>query len=86
MADLLIHNETVIHQLLAIANREQRPVEVILVDMIRAYEAQPPQNPLLQMAAAADALGLHADRDDISENFDSLLRDSWGEDDQRSGG
>ncbi len=32
-------------------------------------------NPILQMIASADELGAIADRDDISEHFDELLRE-----------
>lgn len=41
--------------------------------------AEPSANPLLMMAEAADRLGLRADRDDISEHFDDILRQSWSE-------
>jgi len=40
---------------------------------------EPSANPLLTMAESADRLGLRADRDDISEHFDDILRSSWSE-------
>ncbi len=38
-----------------------------------------PPDPLLRLAEAADRLGLRSERDDISEHFDELLRESWGD-------
>lgn len=84
MAELLIRDEQIAHKLLSLSTRESRSVEALLDDMIRDYETRPSEtgNPLLKMAESAKVLGLHADRDDISEHFDELLRDSFGKQDK----
>lgn len=86
MAELLIRNEQIAHKLLALSTRESRSVEALLDDMIRDYESRPSgeENPLMKMAASAEALGLQADRDDISEHFDELMRNSLGKPDEDS--
>lgn len=78
MVELLIRNEDLARRVLEIAEREQRSVEAVLDAVLTAYENVPHKNPLLQMAAAADALGATADCDDISEHFDEVLREMWG--------
>ena len=45
---------------------------------LREQPEESQTNPLLMMAEAAEKLGLSADRDDISENFDDVLRETWG--------
>lgn len=77
MAEVLIRNEQIARRLFNIAAREERSVEAMLEELIDLYEARPLDNPLRNMAAAADKLGLTADRDDISEHFDALLHDTW---------
>jgi hypothetical protein len=86
MVELVIRNEDLARRLFEIAARDNSPVETLLEAMIAIYEARPLENPLLKMAAAADALGATADRDDVSEHFDALLRESWGKhgDDQQA--
>ncbi len=78
MVELLIRNEEIARRLFEIAARDRASVEDVLTEMIAFYEARPLENPLLKMAAAADALGATADRDDVSEHFDALLRETWG--------
>ncbi len=78
MAEVLIRNEHIARRLFNIAAREDRSVEAVLEEIIDLYEARPLDNPLLKMATAADELGLTTDSDDISENFDTRLRDTWG--------
>lgn len=38
-----------------------------------------PPDPLLEMGKRAEELGLRSGRDDISENFDAILRETWTE-------
>ncbi len=87
MVTINLEDERIYRRLQQIAEQEQRSVEAVLDDMLDLYEAQE-TDPLTQMAAAADALGLKADRNDIAAKFDDLLRETWMQDDdsdQRSG-
>ncbi|MCC7452499.1 MAG: hypothetical protein IT324_34175 [Anaerolineae bacterium] len=77
MADVLIRDEQLARRLFNLAAKEDRSVEAVLTELIDLYETRPQENPLLKMAVAADALGLTADRDDVSANFDTLLRETW---------
>ncbi len=86
MAEVLIRDEQIARRLYDIAAREERSVEAVLEELIALYEARPLDNPLLRMAAAADELGLTADRDDISEHFDALLHETWGKTVDRESG
>ena len=76
MTDLIIHDDNVAQRLREIAGQEHRPIEQVLDDLLHLYDARHTlvEDPILQMAAAADRLGLVADRDDISEHFDSVFQ------------
>lgn len=78
--ELNIRDEQIIEKLTTIAKRQNRTVEdmldVMLHDWIEWYEDYMRNNPLLQMMKSADELGAVADRDDISEHFDELLRET----------
>lgn len=86
MVEVLIRDEHIARRLFNIAAQEDRSVEAVLEALIDLYEARPLENPLLQMAASADKLGLTADQDDISEHFDELLQESWGKAQDRESG
>jgi|GEM_PF-1801049 len=77
--ELHIHDEQIIEKLTTIAKLQNRTVEdmldIVLHDWIEDYEDYMRNNPILQMIASADELGAIADRDDISEHFDELLRE-----------
>lgn len=81
MANLQLHirDEQIIEKLTSIAKLQNRTVEemldFVLHDWIEDYEDYMRNNPILQMIASADELGAIADRDDISEHFDELLRE-----------
>jgi len=77
MVEVLIRDEKIARRLFNIAAQEDRSVEAILEELIALYDARPMENPLLKMASSADTLGLTADRDDISANFDTLLHETW---------
>ncbi|MBL8134523.1 MAG: hypothetical protein JNL42_21870 [Anaerolineae bacterium] len=82
MAELFIRDERIAQKLRDLSEKEARSVEALLDDMIQTYESRPEDNPILRMASAAEALGLEADADDVSERFDELLRQSYA---RRSG-
>jgi len=46
-------------------------------ELVQPDSALVTDNPMLLMIEASDRLGLHADREDISENFDDELRKTW---------
>ena len=75
--DLQIHDAEIIQKLTTIAKLQQRTIEDVLRDWIHEYEAYLQNNPLLQMIKSADELGMVADRDDIAENFDDILRSTY---------
>lgn len=74
--NLQIQDADIIQKLGQIAKLQQRSIEDVLRDWIEEYEAYLRNNPLLQMIKASDELGMVADRDDISEHFDELLRET----------
>lgn len=72
--NLQIQDAEIIQKLGQIAKLQQRTIEDVLRDWIHEYEAYLQNNPLLQMIKSADELGMVADRDDVSEHFDDILR------------
>lgn len=76
---LHIQDEDIIQKLTTIAKFQGLPIEDILRGWINAYEIQLRKNPILHMAYSAEEIGAVADRDDIAENFDDILREMMGE-------
>jgi predicted transcriptional regulator len=84
MASLLIHNEEISRRLLNLAQSKQQSLEELLEDYLNqqenqliAQEQSENENPIAYMMRKADELGLVADSDTISQNFDEELRKTW---------
>lgn len=75
--DLQIQDAEIIQKLGQIAKFQGQGIEDILRDWIDAYEIQLRKNPILHMAYSAEEIGAIADRDDIAENFDDILRSTY---------
>ncbi len=77
--NLQIQDEDIIQKLTTIAKFQGQGIEDVLRHWIDAYETQLRQNPILHMAYSAEEIGAIADRDDIAEHFDDILREMMRE-------
>lgn len=81
MYTIQLQRKDVYLRLLEKAKQRGVSLDDVISDLLEEQEHSGEEtNPLIQMAAA-EAAGLIADRDDISENFDDLLRTAWGQSD-----